>query len=114
MHAAPNNLLHKLQAARLEKQHSWIVEEKHHFGQTGTAYDFTDYSIEKGQKELEDRTNRKHALERSINAKAMNMLGTAEEQVILNFLGESLKIALVRSGWSFNKINGWVIKGWKL
>ncbi|OZC11181.1 RecF/RecN/SMC protein [Onchocerca flexuosa] len=67
-------------ATRLEKQHSWIMEEKHHFGQTGTAYDFTDYSIEKGQKELEDRTARKHALERSINAKAMNMLGTAEEQ----------------------------------
>ncbi|KAL3994489.1 RecF/RecN/SMC N terminal domain family protein [Acanthocheilonema viteae] len=67
-------------AARLEKQHSWIVEEKHHFGQTGTAYDFTDYSIQKGQKELDDRTTRKHALERSINAKAMNMLGTAEEQ----------------------------------
>uniref|UniRef100_A0A1I8EKE5 Structural maintenance of chromosomes protein n=1 Tax=Wuchereria bancrofti TaxID=6293 RepID=A0A1I8EKE5_WUCBA len=67
-------------AARLEKQHSWIMEEKHHFGQAGTAYDFTDYSIEKGQKELEDRTTRKHALERSINAKAMNMLGTAEEQ----------------------------------
>ncbi|EJW87496.1 hypothetical protein WUBG_01595 [Wuchereria bancrofti] len=56
------------------------MEEKHHFGQAGTAYDFTDYSIEKGQKELEDRTTRKHALERSINAKAMNMLGTAEEQ----------------------------------
>uniref|UniRef100_A0A915PWC6 Structural maintenance of chromosomes protein n=1 Tax=Setaria digitata TaxID=48799 RepID=A0A915PWC6_9BILA len=67
-------------AVRLEKQHNWIMEEKHHFGQTGTAYDFTDYSIEKGQKELEDRTTRKHALERSINAKAMNMLGTAEEQ----------------------------------
>uniref|UniRef100_A0A8R1TJ54 Structural maintenance of chromosomes protein n=1 Tax=Onchocerca volvulus TaxID=6282 RepID=A0A8R1TJ54_ONCVO len=67
-------------ATKLEKQHSWIMEEKHHFGQTGTAYDFTDYSIEKGQKELEDRTARKHALERSINAKAMNMLGTAEEQ----------------------------------
>ncbi|VDN89119.1 unnamed protein product [Brugia pahangi] len=67
-------------AARLEKQHSWIMEEKHHFGQAGTAYDFTDYSIEKGHKELEDRTTRKHALERSINAKAMNMLGTAEEQ----------------------------------
>ncbi|CAG9531598.1 unnamed protein product [Cercopithifilaria johnstoni] len=67
-------------AARLEKQHSWIAEEKHHFGQTGTTYDFTDYSLQKGQKELEDRTTRKHALERSINAKAMNMLGTAEEQ----------------------------------
>ncbi|KAM3719094.1 Structural maintenance of chromosomes protein [Dirofilaria immitis] len=67
-------------ATRLEKQHSWIMEEKHHFGQTGTAYDFADYSIEKGQKELEDRIARKHALERSINAKAMNMLGTAEEQ----------------------------------
>ncbi|VDK87782.1 unnamed protein product, partial [Litomosoides sigmodontis] len=67
-------------AARLEKQHSWIMEEKHHFGQIGTTYDFTDYSIQKGQKELDDRTARKHALERSINAKAMNMLGTAEEQ----------------------------------
>lgn len=72
-----------LQAARLEKQHKWIAEEKHHFGRAGTAYDFTDYSIEKGNKELEERTARKHVLERSINAKAMNMLGTAEEQVHL-------------------------------
>lgn len=68
------------------------MEEKHHFGQTGTAYDFTDYSIQKGQKELEDRTTRKHALERSINAKAMNMLGSAEEQVIVIFSNVRSKI----------------------
>lgn len=70
------------------------MEEKHHFGQTGTAYDFSDYSIQKGQKELEDRTTRKHALERSINAKAMNMLGTAEEQVIIYFFEKLLKIGV--------------------
>lgn len=70
-----------LQTAELEKKHTWISEEKHHFGRSGTAYDFEGYSLERGRKEIEERTARKQQLERSINAKAMNMLGTAEEQV---------------------------------
>ncbi|VDN04581.1 unnamed protein product [Thelazia callipaeda] len=59
----------ELQADKLEEQYTWIKEEKHHFGQEGSAYDFTNYSVEMGQKELDEKTVRRHLLERSINAK---------------------------------------------
>ncbi|VDD92839.1 unnamed protein product [Enterobius vermicularis] len=68
------------QSAHLEKQHKWISDEKRHFGRALSAYDFSNYSMEIGMKALAEKKKRKEFLENTINAKAMHMLGTAEEQ----------------------------------
>uniref|UniRef100_A0A0N4UFC7 SMC_N domain-containing protein n=1 Tax=Dracunculus medinensis TaxID=318479 RepID=A0A0N4UFC7_DRAME len=59
--------------SHLEKKHKWISDEKRHFGRTGTAYDFTNYTIEKGKHELEERLSRKQYLERTINCRQLEL-----------------------------------------
>lgn len=66
--------------AHLEKHHKWINDEKRHFGKVGSTYDFTGYTMDIGMKGLDEKKKRKEFLESTINAKAMHMLGTAEEQ----------------------------------
>ncbi|MFH4975124.1 hypothetical protein AB6A40_001833 [Gnathostoma spinigerum] len=65
---------------KMEKTYRWINEEKVHFGKQNTGYDFTSYSVERGKAEIEEKKSRKMALEKTMNPKAMHMLGSAEEQ----------------------------------
>uniref|UniRef100_A0A914IB66 SMC hinge domain-containing protein n=1 Tax=Globodera rostochiensis TaxID=31243 RepID=A0A914IB66_GLORO len=66
---------------QLEKTHSWIAEEKQRFGVDGSAYDFRDYSYEIGKRELDERKARTKELLRTVNPKAMDSLGTAENEL---------------------------------
>uniref|UniRef100_A0A0N5AQ25 Structural maintenance of chromosomes protein n=1 Tax=Syphacia muris TaxID=451379 RepID=A0A0N5AQ25_9BILA len=66
--------------SHLEHRYKWITDEKRHFGKPGSMYDFTEYSMDSGVKALDEKKKRKEFLENTINAKAMHMLGQAEEQ----------------------------------
>lgn len=65
----------------MEKQHKWILEEKNNFGAPGTLYVFNNYNYDIGKKEIDYLEDRRKELESMINTRAMNLLGTAEEQV---------------------------------
>ncbi|KAI1727452.1 SMC proteins flexible hinge domain-containing protein [Ditylenchus destructor] len=67
-------------AHKLEKDHKWIADEKRLFGVAGTPYDFKQYNYDTGKGEIEKAKDRRKELEGMINTKAMNLLGTAEEQ----------------------------------
>ncbi|KAI1711939.1 structural maintenance of chromosomes protein 2 [Ditylenchus destructor] len=67
-------------AHKLEKDHKWIADEKRLFGVAGTPYDFKQYNYDTGKAEIEKAKDRRKELEGMINTKAMNLLGTAEEQ----------------------------------
>ncbi|XP_050696445.1 structural maintenance of chromosomes protein 2-like [Eriocheir sinensis] len=71
---AENHVKHMLNA------HEWIAEDRKFFGKPNTAYDFsTNDPVEAGRKitRLEEAKTR---LSKSVNMRAMNMLGKAEEQ----------------------------------
>ena len=62
-------------------EYEWIVEDRKFFGQPNTAYDFqANDPVEAGRKitKLEET---KTKLSKSVNMRAMTLLGKAEEQV---------------------------------
>ena len=63
------------------KQHKWIVDEKQYFGQTGTSYDFTASDPKEAGRRATKLEAMRDKLSRSVNMRAMTMLGKAEEQV---------------------------------
>lgn len=65
----------------MEKKNEWIASEKKNFGKAGTAYDFKDYNYEIGDTQIKEKEKRKETLGTTINAKAMSLLGNAEEKV---------------------------------
>ena len=65
----------------LLQKYSWISEEKKYFGQANTAYDFAQQNPKEAGKRMEKLTETKDKLSKSVNMRAMSMLGKAEEQV---------------------------------
>lgn len=63
------------------KEHSWILEERKYFGQVNTAYDFKANDPKATGHRIQKLQERKDKLSKSVNMRAMNMLGKAEEQV---------------------------------
>jgi len=61
--------------------HAWILEEKKYFGQTNTAYDFKVNDPKEAGRRIQKLQETKDKLSKSVNMRAMNMLGKAEEQV---------------------------------
>ena len=61
--------------------YDWIVDEKKYFGQTNTAYDFKANDPKESERRIQKLTETKDKLAKSVNMRAMNMLGKAEEQV---------------------------------
>lgn len=59
---------------------AWIGDEKQFFGVPNGAYDFIKWDPGDARKRVASLTERREKLSRTVNMRAMNMLGTAEEQ----------------------------------
>ncbi|KAK5973088.1 RecF/RecN/SMC protein, partial [Trichostrongylus colubriformis] len=73
---------YKKMAHQKAKAHPWINDEKSHFGQKNTEYDFTEYTQEKASKEIADIKARKNELGKNLNTRAMGVLSQVEEKVL--------------------------------
>jgi len=62
------------------EEYEWISEERKFFGQPNTAYDFKATNPKEAQKRIAKLEDTKGKLEKTVNMRAMNMLGKAEEQ----------------------------------
>ncbi|XP_053388241.1 structural maintenance of chromosomes protein 2-like [Mercenaria mercenaria] len=60
--------------------YDWIVDEKKYFNQPNTAYDFKVNDPKESERRIQKLTETKEKLAKSVNMRAMNMLGKAEEQ----------------------------------
>ena len=65
----------------LLQNYDWIADEKKYFGQQNTAYDFKANDPKEAERRIQKLTDTKEKLSKSVNMRAMNMLGKAEEQV---------------------------------
>lgn len=65
----------------LLKNYDWIIDEKKYFGHQNTAYDFQANDPKVAEKKIVKLQESKDKLSKSVNMRAMNMLGKAEEQV---------------------------------
>ena len=63
------------------QRYEWIVDERKYFGQPNTAYDFAANDPKDAGKRIQKLQETKDKLSKSVNMRAMNMLGKAEEQV---------------------------------
>ena len=63
----------------LEK-YEWISDDRKFFGQPNTAYDFKANNPKEAGKAIQKLEETKNKLEKSVNMRAMTMLGKAEEQ----------------------------------
>ena len=61
--------------------HTWILEEKKYFGQANTSYDFKVNDPKEAARRMHKLQETRDKLSKSVNMRAMNMLGKAEEQV---------------------------------
>jgi len=64
----------------LLEQYEWISEERKFFGQPNTAYDFKATDPQEASRRIKKLEDTKGKLEKTVNMRAMNMLGKAEEQ----------------------------------
>ena len=62
-------------------KYEWIQNEKQFFGQPNTAYHFAANDMKEVAKRLTKLEETKDKLGKSVNMRAMNMLGKAEEKV---------------------------------
>ena len=60
--------------------YEWISEERKFFGQPNTAYDFKATDPQEAARRIKKLEETKGKLEKTVNMRAMNMLGKAEEQ----------------------------------
>lgn len=75
--------------------YNWIRTDERFFGQPNTAYDFASTDARGAAKKLQNAQERRDELQRTVNTRAMNMLGEAEDQVIIHFyFAESITIFL--------------------
>lgn len=62
------------------ESYDWIADEKKYFGQPNTVYDFKANDPKESERRINKLTETKDKLAKSVNMRAMNMLGKAEEQ----------------------------------
>jgi structural maintenance of chromosome 2 len=80
------------QVEQMLLDHAWILEEKKYFGHPNTAYDFKTNDPKEAGRRIQKLQETKDKLSKSVNMRAMNMLGKAEEQY--NDLMKKRKIVL--------------------
>merc|ERR1719361_1530564 len=61
-------------------KYDWIAVDMRFFGQPNTAYDFKANDPKEAQKKIQKLEATKEQLSKTVNMRAMNMLGKAEEQ----------------------------------
>ncbi|XP_065185116.1 structural maintenance of chromosomes protein 2-like [Sycon ciliatum] len=64
----------------LKEKHEWIALEREFFGQPNTAFDFEANDPVEAGRRLSKLQEKKDKLSKSVNMRAMNMLGKAEEK----------------------------------
>lgn len=79
----------------LLENYDWIVDERKFFGQPNTIYDFEAQDPKEAEKRIQKLTETKNKLSKSVNVRAMNLLGSAEEQVSYLFFFTSSSLLLV-------------------
>ncbi len=62
------------------EEYEWIADDRKFFNQPNTAYDFKANDPKEAGKAIQKLTETKNKLEKSVNMRAMTMLGKAEEQ----------------------------------
>ncbi len=65
---------------KMLQDHEWIAVDKKFFGQPNTAYDFNATDPQEAAKKIRKLEETKDKLSKTVNMRAMNMLGKAEEQ----------------------------------
>ena len=65
----------------LLQKHHWIADERQYFGKANTVYDFNANDPKEASRKVQKLEQTKDKLSRSVNMRAMTMLGKAEEQV---------------------------------
>lgn len=63
------------------KTYDWIETDRQFFGQPDGMYDFKENNPQVAQKRVAKLNEIKEKLSRTVNARAMNLLGKEEEQV---------------------------------
>ncbi|CAI8055740.1 Structural maintenance of chromosomes protein 2 [Geodia barretti] len=70
-------------AAKVESlltHYEWIATDRQYFGQPNTAYDFQANDPKEASRRMEKLKEQKEKLSKTVNMRAMNMLGKAEER----------------------------------
>nr|CAB3266385.1 structural maintenance of chromosomes protein 2-like [Phallusia mammillata] len=62
------------------EEHDWIKNDRVQFGKTGSAYDFSSNPPKEAARRLEKLQETQERLSRSVNMRAMSLLGKAEEK----------------------------------
>lgn len=70
----------------MRKEYRWIENDREYFGQLGGRYDFKANDPKVAGRKIEDLNKLKEQIGKNVNPKAMDMLSTQEEQVLLSFI----------------------------
>ncbi|CAG8514249.1 5838_t:CDS:10 [Acaulospora colombiana] len=65
---------------QMEKEHDWILHQRHHFGEPNTAYDFKNQNPVECKKMLRKLEEKHSNMRKKINAKVMNMIDSVEKK----------------------------------
>ncbi|CAG8512325.1 121_t:CDS:10 [Funneliformis mosseae] len=65
---------------QMESEHTWILNQKHHFGKPSTAYDFINQNPNECKKMLRQLEMNRNNMRKQINAKVMNMIDSVEKK----------------------------------
>ena len=72
----------KQQVEYFLNNYEWIASEKQYFGQKDTAYDFEKHDLKESDRKLERLKTSKEKLSKSVNMRAMHLLGEAEKRYL--------------------------------
>ncbi|KAI1003435.1 Structural maintenance of chromosomes protein 2 [Podosphaera aphanis] len=67
---------------QMEKEHTWIVDEKANFGRSGSPYDFHGQNISDCKASLRNLKERFQGMKKKINPKVMNMIDSVEKKEV--------------------------------
>ena len=71
------------QVEQMLQKYDWIANERNFFGQPNSAFDFTANDMKDVSRRLSKLQETKDKLGKNVNMRAMNMLGKAEEKVVI-------------------------------